>query len=349
MSKIFPNSALVILDNKILLPHTLNYLQKFNFKNLTLIKKKSLKLNYNLLRKYNFNFKIKNYSTQEFSYNLLKRNFFLDFTGETFLIIKTSKFINLNLFTLHNIFINNIKKLIITIPKKINKLTNSEIFFVKKNFFFSYDFSFQKILKNSSYKINYTDCEYIDVKKMYNKKKIDKFFSKIYSKAIILDRDGVININKGYVGFKKDFKFQEGAVDAIKYLNKNNFNLFVVSNQSGIARGYFSDEDVKKLHEYLKDLLTKNQCYINKIYYSPYHKDGIIKKYKKNSSCRKPGIKLFKVLCKEWIITNKKNIIMIGDQNSDIEFAKRAKIKSALFKGGNLLKFIKNLRATKKF
>ena len=147
LSKVFPNSALVILDNKILLPHTLNYLQKFNFKNLTLIKKKSLKLNYNLLRKYNFNFKIKNYSTQEFSYNLLKRNFFLDFTGETFLIIKTSKFINLNLFTLHNIFINNIKKLIITIPKKINKLTNSEIFFVKKKFFFSYDFSFQKNFK----------------------------------------------------------------------------------------------------------------------------------------------------------------------------------------------------------
>lgn len=349
MTKVFPNSALVIVDNKDLLPHTLNFLQKFNFKNLTLIKNKKFKLNLNLLRRYDFKLKIKNYSTQKFSYNLLKKILFLDFMGESFLILKTSKFINLNLFNLHKIFLNDVKKLVITVPKKINSFTNSEIFFVKKKIFFSYDFSFKKISKNSSYRINYTDCEYIDVKKKYNKRKIDNFFSKIYSKAIILDRDGVINVNKGYVGFKKDFKFQEGAVEAIKYLNKNNFNLFVVSNQSGIARGYFLDEDVKKLHEYLKNLLTKNQCFINKIYYSPYHKDGIIKKYKKNSSCRKPGIKLFKVLCKEWIITNKKNITMIGDQNSDIEFARRAKIKSALFKGGNLLKFIKDLRADKKF
>ena len=349
MTRVFPNSALVIVDNKSLLPHTLNFLQKFNFNKLMLIKNKKFKLNLSILRKYDFKYKIKNFSTQEFSYNLLKRILFLDFMGESFLILKTSKFINLNLFNLHKIFLNDVKKLVITVPKKINPLTNSEIFFVKKKLFFSYDFSFKKLSKNSSYKINYTDCEYIDIKKKYNKKKIYNFFSKIYSKAIILDRDGVINVNKGYVGFKKDFKFQEGAVDAIKYLNKNNFNLFVVSNQSGIARGYFLDEDVKKLHKYLRDLLTNNQCFINKIYYSPYHKDGIIKKYKKNSSCRKPGIKLFKVLCKEWIITNKKNIIMIGDQNSDIEFSRRAKIKSALFKGGNLLKFIKNLRADKKF
>ena len=127
-----------------------------------------------------------------------------------------------------------------------------------------------------------------------------------------------------------------------------NYNIFVVSNQSGIARGYYTDNDVKKLHNYLRDTLEKKQIFINKIYYSPYHKDGIIKKYIKNSSCRKPGIKLFSTLSKEWGIKNKSKIIMIGDQASDIEFAKNAKIKSALFKKGNLYNFIKKLGLSEK-
>ena len=149
--------------------------------------------------------------------------------------------------------------------------------------------------------------------------------------------------------FKKDFIFQQGAIKAIKYLNNNNYNIFVVSNQSGIARGYFSEEDVKKLHNYLRDELTNNFSFINKIYYSPYHKKGIIKKYTKNSSCRKPGIKLFKILTKEWGIVNKKNLMMIGDQKSDIEFARNAKINSAFFSGGSLYSFVRKLKLDKKF
>ena len=91
----------------------------------------------------------------------------------------------------------------------------------------------------------------------------------------------MINVNKGYVGFQRDFTFKNGALKAIKELNKNGYNIYVVSNQSGIARGYFSDKDVKNLHIYLRDILSCHNCFINKIYYSPYHKDGIIGKYSK--------------------------------------------------------------------
>ena len=348
MNKNFPNSALVIVDNKLLLSHTLNFLYKFNFKNIVLVKNKNFKLNLNLLKKHNFKFIIRNFQTKKFSYKLLGKKYFLDSFGQDFLLLKTSKFVNLNLFGLYKIFLNNINKLVITAVNKNRSFHNSEIFFIRRKFFLNYDFSFKKIFKNKSYKINYVNCEYIEAKKKINKIKVDNFFSKIYSKAVILDRDGVININKGYVGFKKDFKFQKGAIKAIQYLNNNNYNIFVVSNQSGIARGYFLNEDVQKLHKYMRNILTKNQSFINKIYYSPYHKDGIIKKYTKNSSCRKPGIKLFNILCKEWGINDKRNIIMIGDQKTDIEFANKAKIKSALFKSENLFSFIKKLSLSKK-
>jgi len=340
----FINSALVVIDNKILLNQILNYLYKFNFKKIILLKNKNLKISLSLIKKYNFDLTVLNYKNQKFNYNLIKEKKIFRCLDNKFLLLRTSKFINFNLFHLYKIFLKNNNKLVITINKKNKGLDNAEIFFLKKNFLNTYDFSFKNILKNFNYKINFTNSEFIKVKKNFSKKRINNFFSKIYSRSIILDRDGVINVNKGYVGFKKDFIFNKGAIKAIKFLNDNNYNIFVISNQSGIARGYFADKDVKRLHDYLRNILTKNFSFINKIYYSPYHIDGIIKKYKKKSSCRKPGIKLFKILCREWCIKNKNFIIMIGDQKSDIEFAKNANIKSAFFNGENLYSFIKKLK-----
>ena len=219
------------------------------------------------------------------------------------------------------------------------------ITFLNKKFLNSYDFSFSNLRNKKKYSLNFSNDEYLNAnKKNLGSLKIKKFFLKIYSKTIILDRDGVINVNKGYVGFKKDFFFQNGAIKTIKELNKNGYNIFVVSNQSGIARGYFTNRDVKYLHMYLRDILSNHNCFINKIYYSPYHKDGIIKKYSKKTDCRKPGIKLFKTIEKEWEIKINKSTYMIGDQITDIQFAKNANIKSALFKRGNLFSFVKNLK-----
>ena len=84
-----------------------------------------------------------------------------------------------------------------------------------------YDFSFSNIYKRSVYKLYIVNKEYLKFHKKIQVSKVKNFFSKIYSKSIILDRDGVINVNKGYVGYKKDFIFQPGAIRAIKYLNKN--------------------------------------------------------------------------------------------------------------------------------
>ena len=163
-------------------------------------------------------------------------------------------------------------------------------------------------------------------------------------KVAFLDRDGVLNaseIKNGYIGFIKDFKWMPGAKKGIKYLKSKKYKVVIVTNQSGIARGYFSLRDVYKLHRFLKNELIKYGTSIDKIYFCPYHKDGIIKKYKKNSSLRKPKIGMFLKASKVWNIDKKKSF-MIGDQQTDMEFARRAKIKGYLFLQNNFFKFVKN-------
>lgn len=163
------------------------------------------------------------------------------------------------------------------------------------------------------------------------------------TKIAFLDRDGVINLssyNKGYIGHLKNFKWVPGAIKTIKYLKENAFKVVVVTNQSGVARGFFKIKDVKKIHFFIQKILKDNNTRIDAFYFCPFHKDGIIKRYRKNSPLRKPRIGMFRLAQKKWNI-NKKNSFMIGDQKTDIEFAKRAKIKGLLFNEKNLYKFVK--------
>ncbi len=163
-------------------------------------------------------------------------------------------------------------------------------------------------------------------------------------KIAFLDRDGVINSsrpNNGYVGSLKHFKWVPGAIKAIKFLNDRNFKVVVVSNQSGVARGFFTIKDVKIIHSYIQKKLRANEAKIDKFYFCPFHKDGILKKYKKTSSLRKPSIGMFRLAQKRWNI-DKKNSFIIGDQKTDIEFAKRAHIKGYLFNQKNIYKFMRS-------
>ena len=162
-------------------------------------------------------------------------------------------------------------------------------------------------------------------------------------KVAFLDRDGVLNktnINNGYIGFKKDFKWVPGSIKAINYIRSKGFKIVVVTNQSGVARGYFKYRDVQNLHKYIKKELKKNKTKIDRILFCPYHIKGIVKKYKLKSKLRKPDIGMYKLIEKKWKIDRGKSF-MIGDQSSDMKFAKKAKIKGFLFKKGNLYKFIK--------
>jgi len=158
--------------------------------------------------------------------------------------------------------------------------------------------------------------------------------------AVFLDRDGVINKEKGYVYEISQFDWVDGAKEAIRYLNENNYHVFVVTNQSGIARGLYSAEDVNYLHKFINKELIKQDAYIDEFFISPYHPDFALK-YKHLSHLRKPETGMLEAAEQKWRI-KKDSSFMIGDKDIDIECAKNFGIKGHLFKGGNLLDFIKS-------
>ena len=143
--------------------------------------------------------------------------------------------------------------------------------------------------------------------------------------AAFLDRDGVINYDYGYICNYKDFKFRPGVIKGLQYLSKKKIKIFIVTNQSGIARGFFTEKDLKLLHDRLKKELLKKKIKLDEIKYSPYHPKGIIKKFAKNHKSRKPNNLMINQLLKKWRIDIKKSF-MIGDKLSDQKCAKKSKL-----------------------
>jgi len=159
--------------------------------------------------------------------------------------------------------------------------------------------------------------------------------------AAFLDRDGVINYDKGYTYKIKDFKFRPGVISAIKYLNLKNYYIFIVTNQAGIAKGFFTVDDFYKLQKYIKHTLIKKKIFINDVKFSPYHPKGKIKKFSKKSNFRKPGNLMIESLFKEWNLNREKSF-MIGDKITDEKAANKSKIKF-FYAGKNLFEQVKKI------
>lgn len=157
-------------------------------------------------------------------------------------------------------------------------------------------------------------------------------------KAAFLDRDGVINIDTGYVGRIKDFKFKDGIFELLKLLQNFGFTLFIVTNQSGIARGYYSEEDFYKLTEWMKEEFKKEGIEIKDVRFCPHHPD-----ITGECECRKPKPGMILDLAKEYGI-DLKNSIMIGDSDRDIEAAKRAGIEKTFKVEESLYDIIKKIK-----
>ena len=129
------------------------------------------------------------------------------------------------------------------------------------------------------------------------------------------------------MGYKfKDFKFKPGVLEGLKYLIKKNYYIFIVTNQAGIAKKKFTEKDFFNLHIKIKEKLSKQNIYFDDVQYSPFHQNAKIKKYKKNSSTRKPGNKLIENIKLNWDIDLKKSF-MIGDQISDKIAAKKSNLE----------------------
>ena len=155
-------------------------------------------------------------------------------------------------------------------------------------------------------------------------------------KAIFLDRDGTINVEKDYIYKSEDLVFEEGSIEALKTFKNLGYILIVVSNQSGIARGYFTEADLNIFNNNMNEILKKNGVEITEFYCCPHHPDGI-GKYKKVCECRKPNNKMIENAIKKCNIDREKSY-MIGDKISDIGAGLKSNLKTVLVKTGYGLK-----------
>jgi D-glycero-D-manno-heptose 1,7-bisphosphate phosphatase len=162
------------------------------------------------------------------------------------------------------------------------------------------------------------------------------------NKVVFFDRDGVLNKDTGYVHKSRDFIWLNGAKKAIKYLNDNNYKIIIITNQSGIGRGYYKEKNVVALHRWINKDLKKIKAKIDDFYFCPFHYKNGIGKYKKRSFDRKPNPGMIFKAIKKWNV-NKEKSFMIGDSLNDKIASKRANIKFFYKKNYSLLKQIKEI------
>ena len=137
-------------------------------------------------------------------------------------------------------------------------------------------------------------------------------------KVVFLDRDGTINEEVNYLYRPEDFRFLPGVPQALKMLTDAGFKLIVVTNQAGVARGYYTEEDVRNLHSYVNQLLEPYGTGIHGFYHCPHHPEHGLGQYKKDCRCRKPGIGLFRQAEADTPV-DKGHSYMIGDKLLDTQ------------------------------
>lgn len=140
-------------------------------------------------------------------------------------------------------------------------------------------------------------------------------------RVVFLDRDGTLNEEVHYLHRTADLLLLPGVPEALKLLKEAGYRLVVVTNQAGVARGYYGEEDVKQLHVYMNQLLKGQGADIDAFYYCPHHPEHGIGIYKQDCRCRKPGTGMFE-MAQERFAVDKAHSFMIGDKLLDVEAGK---------------------------
>ena len=221
---------------------------------------------------------------------------------------------------------NLINSGILCLNKKIISFINKKTFSLEEECF--RDLGQKKQIFVYRKKIKGT--KFFDIGILQSLNKAKKIIPKLeIKKTIFLDRDGVINHDFGYVHSKKNFKWKKNIVKFIKYFNDNNYYIIVITNQSGVGRGFYSEIDVNLLHSWINKELMKKGAHIDDFFYSTYFKNSKFSKYRKNRNHRKPNNGMIKSAKKNWSIDMRKSTV-VGDQLSDIEMAKKSNLKHFL-------------------
>ena len=151
-------------------------------------------------------------------------------------------------------------------------------------------------------------------------------------RAVFLDRDGTIIEDVGYLDDCNRIKLLPGAVEAIRLLNKSGYRVIIVTNQAGVAKGYFSEEKLQEINAGLLEAMSGQGAHVDKIYYCPHNIEGSVEEYKKECSWRKPNPGMIEEAAREYDL-DIKNSFMIGDKRSDIEAGCRAGCRTIWLSG----------------
>ncbi|MCK1652701.1 HAD family hydrolase [Bradyrhizobium sp. 149] len=157
--------------------------------------------------------------------------------------------------------------------------------------------------------------------------------------AVFLDRDGVLNEDIGYLYERAKFRWMPGAREAVKAVNDAGYFAFVITNQSGVARGLYKEADIRALHTWMSEELAKVGAHIDAFEYCPHHPEASVELYRTSCTCRKPRPGMITKIMNRFPVDCARSFL-IGDKFTDIEAANGAGIHGYLFEGGNLQQFV---------
>ena len=161
------------------------------------------------------------------------------------------------------------------------------------------------------------------------------------NKAVFFDRDGTLNVDVHYLHRPEDFEWIPGAKEAIKYVNDHGYLAILVTNQSGVARGYYPESDIWYVYDWMNEQLAVIGAHLDALYYCPHHPDGTVPEYTRTCNCRKPGPQLINEACAKYDI-DKQQSYFVGDNDTDMQCAANAGIIGIRYPGGSLLQTIQS-------
>ncbi len=343
--------------NKIpFLQHQLNHLSKYNFTEIIILV--GYKSNFFIKYKDNIINSIKIKIVKEKKplgtggalYNLknIIKNDFIVVNGDTHFPININDFVidrknslafialvkNVNYKSNTSLVNLSLYKKKIIYDKKSN-LMNAGIYYFKKEIFkylFKGSYSlekkiFPKLISEKKLSGKKYNNFFIDIGTPSNLKFFKQNSKKIlFKKSAFLDRDGVINFDYGYVNKLADFKLRPGVLQGLRFLIKKKYNIFIVTNQAGIAKKKFMFKEYLNFNQKLKKFFSNKNVFFDAVEFCPHHPNALIKKYKKKCNCRKPKNGMIEKIIKNFCCTRKSSFF-IGDKNSDMLAAKSSKIK----------------------